>query len=99
MTIEMLIRTGEALGVEVRPETLMDAPTLGAFCQALDSKKSSASVETQNEAEIVPCPRDCPLPVSFIQELAYLFLAVEWFQNCQSAAVTPAIGLVRNVMR
>jgi len=84
MALTMLFQIGDVLGVEIRLETLMDAPTLRVFCQALDNKKSPASVETQNEAEIVPCPRDCPLSVSFIQEQVVGAELAGWYDPDQT---------------
>jgi acyl carrier protein len=72
MTMEMLIRVGEALGVEVHPGNIMDAPTLREFCQVIDRKRADISLiddSEQSEADaIIPCARNSLLPVSFIQE-------------------------------
>ena len=72
-TLEMLFRTGDAFGVEIRPGDIINAPTLREFCQFIDMNKSGVppvSDKTQDEAfeEIVPCARKENMPVSFIQE-------------------------------
>ena len=77
MLMEMLFRTGDALGMDIRPGTALGAPTFREFCQVIDSEKSeknSASVERQDNitcAEtdtITPRERKEHMPVSFIQE-------------------------------
>jgi len=71
LILTMLFRTEDALGVKLRPETLMDAPTFGEFCRIIDRKKT----ETVDTNEIIHCARKKTaylptegMPVSFIQE-------------------------------
>jgi len=64
MILTMLFRVSDVLGVELRPEALMDAPTLNGFCRIIDRKK----FEAFDTNDIHPGARKDRLPVSFIQE-------------------------------
>jgi len=66
MTLTMLFNVGYILEVKLRPDILMDAPTLGEFCQIIDRKKSEAL--NADPIRIIHCERKGRLPVSFIQE-------------------------------
>lgn len=77
MIMTMLFRIADVLGVELRPGTIMDAPTLREFCQAIDRKKSGNLLASDGEqsktlhketSKITSCARKDNLPVSFIQE-------------------------------
>jgi len=47
LTMMMLFRVSDVLNVDMPPDALMDAPTLGEFCQAIDGVKS-----VENKANI-----------------------------------------------
>ena len=74
MTIEMLIRTGDAFGVDACPENIADTPTLREFCHAIDMKRSVITPMPDNgESEtdsggIIHRAGKGNIPVSFIQE-------------------------------
>jgi len=40
LTMMMLFRVGDVLNVDMPPDALMDAPTMGEFCRAIDAMKS-----------------------------------------------------------
>jgi len=40
LTMMMLFRVSDVLNVDMPPDALMDAPTLGEFCRAIDGMKS-----------------------------------------------------------
>jgi len=40
LTMMMLFRVSDVLNVDIPPDALMDAPTLGGFCRVIDGMKS-----------------------------------------------------------
>ena len=66
MTLTMLFQINDILGVTLRPEVLMNAPTLGEFCRFIDRKKLEVLDTEAND--IIRCTRKDRLSVSFIQE-------------------------------
>ncbi|MDR0841857.1 MAG: condensation domain-containing protein [Acidobacteriota bacterium] len=65
----MLFRTGDVFDVEIRPATVMDAPTLREFCRAIDEMRQGVpSAPGAEPCAITPRARTGDLPASFIQE-------------------------------
>ena len=64
MALTMLFRVSDAVGVEVRIETLMDTPELGEFCRIIDGKKSE--LYKTDTGGIIPRAVKGNLSVSFI---------------------------------